>query len=281
MCGIAGIIAKKSIEKMSASEMLKMCRMQKHRGPDDEGCVALEMQSNRIISVKEGDLIDCKALLGFERLSIQDLSEKGHQPMLNERQNVAIVFNGEIYNFKELEVNLLKAGHEIKGGTDTEVLLHMYLEYGIEKTLAELNGMFAFAIADMTINKIFIARDRVGIKPLYVANTDDAILFASEMKSFLPYHGFTVEINHEGLEEYMLFKSLMTSTLMKGVEQVEAGTLLTYDLYSNTVKKSKYFDIESYSRETEGITYKEAKESFWDVFQETVKRQIISDVHVG
>ena len=141
MCGIAGIIAKKKKEQMSTTELFKMCRMQKHRGPDDEGGVSLDLGAQKIRQISDGEVVECKGFLGFERLSIQDLSKMGHQPMQNDESNVAIIFNGEIYNFLELRKELIKKGHILHSETDTEVILHMYLEYGIEKTLEELNGI--------------------------------------------------------------------------------------------------------------------------------------------
>lgn len=282
MCGILGVIGKKGKQTMSADELFRMCRMQKHRGPDDEGGVAVDFASDSIIPLSEDSVVQCKAMFGFERLSIQDLSQMGHQPMQDSESKVSLVFNGEIYNFKELRTELLRKGHKLESGTDTEVILHMYLEYGIEETLARLNGMFAFAISDIRKKKIFIARDRFGIKPLYLANTENAFLFASEMKSFLPYHEFNVELNNEALEEYILFKSLLSDTLMKGVEQVEPGSLLVYDITKNQMVREKYFDIESYTRGSDkDKSFEEYKDEFLHTYHDVVKRQVISDVNVG
>ncbi len=281
MCGIVGIVGKKNRQKMSASELFDMCNMQKHRGPDDEGGVAIDCLSGKINKISKGEIADCKALFGFKRLSIQDVSIKGHQPMLNKEANVSIIFNGEIYNFKELREVLIKKGHILESGTDTEVILHMYLEYGIDETLNQLNGMFAFSIVDLRINKLFLARDRFGIKPLYIANTSDAVLFSSEMKSFIPYHGFSVDFNENALEEYLLFKSLLKDTLMKDIEQVEPGSMLVFDLDGNEIKKSKFFDIEEYHRTDTKDSFEDLKEQFWEMYHDVVRRQTISDVKVG
>lgn len=281
MCGIVGIVGKNRKQRMSSGEIHEMCRMQKHRGPDDEGAVAIDCVSGTITKLDTDEIVECKALFGFKRLSIQDVSVKGHQPMQSKDNKVSLIFNGEIYNFKEIRKELEKKGHRLESGTDTEVILHAYLEYGISKTLEILNGMFAFAIVDLRLNKLFIARDRFGIKPLYLAHTHDAVLFASEMKSFIPYHSFSVDINTEALEEYLLFKSLLDDTLMRGVEQVEPGSLLAIDLETNEINKKKFFDIESYCRQAVDGSIDEYKESFWNIYHSVVKRQTISDVKVG
>lgn len=281
MCGIAGVILKNEIQNVHTDEIFKMCRLQKHRGPDDEGAVSFDLKSRTIREVSAGETVQCKGLLGFERLSIQDLSTKGHQPMQNTDQNISIVFNGEIYNFKKLRESLKKCGHVFKSATDTEVILHMYMEYGIEKTLEELNGMFAFTIVDMRIQKIYIARDRFGIKPLYIAKTDDALLFASEMKAFLGNYRFAPKLNMGAVEEYILFKSLMSATLLENVEQLGIGAVMEYDLVTNRTRSWRYFDIESYHRSDIGCSYVDLKERVLDTMREVVNRQVISDAKVG
>lgn len=281
MCAIAGMIAKNKIQYVLADDFLGMCRIQRHRGPDDEGMVAFDLTSRRVREVSAGETVGCKGLLGFERLSIQDLSHKGHQPMQSADSDISIVFNGEIYNFLELRDSLVKKGHIFISGTDTEVILHMYMEYGIEKTLEELNGMFAFAIVDMHTQKLYIARDRFGIKPLYIAYTEDSLLFASEMKAFLGYHSFTPKLNLYAVEEYILFKSLMSATLLEGVEQLGPGTVMEYDLETNNIRQWRYFDIESYHRHDDESSYIDLKERIWETMRAVVRRQVISDAKVG
>lgn len=281
MCAIAGMIMKNEIQNVPTDEIFEMCRAQRHRGPDDEGAVSFDLESCVIREVLPGQTSRCKGLLGFERLSIQDLSHNGHQPMQNADMDVSIVFNGEIYNFKELRSSLEETGYVFKSGTDTEVILHMYTEYGIEKTLKELNGMFAFAIADMRTRKIYVARDRFGIKPLYIAKTNDALLFASELKAFLRNHSFAPKLNRNAVEEYILFKSLLSDTLLEGVEQLGIGTVLEYDLITNHICHWRYFDIESYHRCDAGYSYADLKERILETLRTVVQRQIISDVKVG
>ncbi len=281
MCAITGIIAKGKERYIQTEELFKMCRIQRHRGPDDEGGVALDLNGSKIREISSGETIACKGLLGFERLSIQDLSRNGHQPMQNTESDISIIFNGEVYNFVELRTSLVKKGHIFRSGTDTEVILHMYMEYGIEKTLEALNGMFAFAIADIRTRKLYIVRDRFGIKPLYVAYTEDVLLFASEVKAFLGYHGFCAKLNMAAVEEYILFKSLLSDTLLLGVGQLEAGTVMEYDLETDYIRKWKYFDVESYHRSERECSYADIKERIWETMKAVVRRQVISDVKVG
>ena len=281
MCGIVGVIAKNRIQCMSANELARMCQYQRHRGPDDKGIVALDLNKHKIRNLRIDESVECKGLLGFTRLSIQDLSQNGHQPMQNRESNISIIFNGEIYNFRELRDKLIKINHVFESRTDTEVILHMYMEYGIKKTLEELNGMFAFAIADLRIHKIYIVCDRFGIKPLYIASAEDAFLFASEIKAFLPYHGFISKLNMDAVQEYMLFQNLMSDTLLEGVTQLEPGTILEIDLESNKIRKEQYFDVESYSRRNIVGNYNDMKERIWEMLKTVVQRQVVSDAKVG
>lgn len=281
MCGIVGVIAKNRIQRMSTDEIFMMCQYQQHRGPDDKGMVALDLELHKVREVKKGERPNCKGLLGFNRLSIQDFSYHGHQPMQNRNADVSIIFNGEIYNFRELRNELLKKDHVFESGTDTEVLLHMYLESGMERTLEKLNGMFSFAITDMRSRKIYIARDRFGIKPLYIADAGEAFLFASEIKAFLPYHGFTPKLNIAAVEEYMLFQNMMSDTLLEGVSQLEPGTMLEYNLETNEIQIKQYFNVETYSRDNGHCSYNDLKERMRETLKAVVRRQVISDARVG
>ncbi|MCM1231461.1 MAG: asparagine synthase (glutamine-hydrolyzing) [Ruminococcus flavefaciens] len=266
---------------MSTDEICMMCQYQQHRGPDDKGMVAIDLEKDKIREVKKSEHPNCKGLLGFNRLSIQDFSYHGHQPMQNRTADVSIVFNGEIYNFRELRNELLKKGHVFESGTDTEVILHMYMEYGMKKTLEKLNGMFSFAITDMRSRKIYIARDRFGIKPLYIADVGETFLFASEIKAFLPYHGFTPKLNMNAVKEYMLFQNIMSDTLLEGVSQLEPGIILEYDLETNDIQVEQYFTVETYSRDNGYYSYDDLKERMRETLKAVVRRQIISDAKVG
>src|SRR5690348_14906446 len=167
MCGIAGVFRPQSFataEDQCAVE--RMVAAQTHRGPDDRG------------TFREG-----RSVLGHCRLSIVDLSAAGHQPMANEDNTIWVTYNGEIYNFEELKDSLQARGHRFRGHADTEVLIHGYEEWGIERLLSKLRGMFAFALYDSRNAALILARDRFGIKPLYFTVAGGALAFASEVRA--------------------------------------------------------------------------------------------------
>ena len=185
MCGIVGVWDfKNRIDK----DILKRMRdLLKHRGPDDKGIY-----------------IDNHIGVAHRRLSIIDLTKAGHQPMSNENNSIWITYNGEIYNFKELRKYLKKKGHRFKSNTDTEVVIHAYEEYGFD-CLKKFNGMFAFAIWDSNKKQIFLARDRIGQKPLVYYQDKDKFIFASELKAILPYPEINKEISNEAISHYLSF----------------------------------------------------------------------------
>ena len=280
MCAIVGIISKDKLNTTDFLDIDKMCSIMNHRGPDDFGKVVIDADNHFVHNLLDNNRRTGKAILGFDRLSIQDLSINGHQPMQNEDSTISIIFNGEIYNFLQLKDDLVKKGHIFKSNSDTEVILHLYMEYGIEYVLSKLNGMFSFAIADVNKGRIFIARDRFGIKPLYLAKTKESILFSSELKAFLKYSNFKPELNMETVQEYILFRSSLKNTLLKDVVQVEPGICLTYNLINNELSELKYFDVENYERSSDG-NYENLKQKLWDTMRSAIKRQVISDVKVG
>ena len=177
-----------------------MLRTIVHRGPDSEG-----------------KYLDEDIALGFRRLSIVDLSEHGNQPMFNENRSLVLVYNGEIYNYRELMPELIAAGHRFKSHTDSEVLLHGYEEWG-EKLPEKLRGMFAFIIWDRKKKQLFGARDMFGIKPFYYSKMGDTVLFASEIKAMLEHPAFHKELNEEVLRLYLTFQFVPTDeTFFKNV----------------------------------------------------------------
>ena len=175
MCGICGF-------NWNDSELIsRMNNVIVHRGPDQEGTYCCDDVS-----------------FGHRRLSIIDLSEHGRQPMFNEDGSICLIFNGEIYNFQQLRDELTSKGHSFSSESDSEVIIHAYEEYGVE-ALHKLQGMFAFAIYDKKQKSIFLARDRVGIKPLYYYHKDGKLVFASEIKAILEDKNIAREINHQAL----------------------------------------------------------------------------------
>ena len=208
MCGICGKLNFEKGASVKPGLIRAMMDTIRHRGPDDDGLhVASEVG------------------LGFVRLSIIDLSS-GHQPLSNEDGTIWIVFNGEIYNYRELRSFLLSKGHVFKTQSDTEVIVHLYEELG-PKCLEKLRGMFAFAIWDENANTLFLARDRVGIKPLYYALTDNSIVFASEIKAILADPAVSRELAPEIIDRFLTFLYVPgEETLLRGVRKLAPGHCL-------------------------------------------------------
>ena len=187
MCGIAGKLNFDFQKPVEAGLMKKMAQTLKHRGPDDEG-----------VYVKGN------VGLALRRLSIIDLSRAGRQPMANEDQTIQIVFNGEIYNFPELKKDLIKRGHRFSSASDTETIIHLYEEYG-KDCLKYLRGMFAFAIWDERKKRLFLARDRIGKKPLYYFRDNKSLIFASEIKAILEDSQVERRVNFAAINDYLTF----------------------------------------------------------------------------
>jgi len=231
----------------------------RHRGPDDAG-----------VYVEEG--------LGIanRRLAIIDVSRAGHQPMANEDGSLLLTYNGELYNFRELVPLLEARGHRFHSQTDSEVILHAYEEWG-EDCLARFNGMFAFAIWDRRVRKLFLARDRFGIKPLYYAVHDGRFLFGSEIKSILEA-GLPRRVSQEALTEYFTFQNILSDlTLFEGVKLLPPGHSLTVS--DGAVRVERYWDL-SFDPD-ESISAGEWETQIRDAFEEVVTRQLMSDVPIG
>lgn len=222
MCGICGFVNKWD-EKKKEKNLDLMLKRIIHRGPDGEG-----------------KYIDENVALGHRRLSIIDL-EGGKQPIYNEDGNLIIIFNGEIYNYKELKDDLVKCGHEFSTKSDTEVILHGYEEYG-EGILDKLRGMFAFVIWDKNNKELFGARDHFGIKPFYYYYTDDKFMFASEIKAFLDNEDFVKELNRDVIPAYLSFNySPLNDTFFKNVYKLEPGYYFRYK--NGKLDLNKYFNF--------------------------------------
>jgi asparagine synthase (glutamine-hydrolysing) len=232
-----------------------------HRGPDGSG---------KHISGPVG--------LGHRRLSIIDLRPTGAQPMCNEDKSVWIVFNGEIYNYLELREELLAKGHSFTSTTDTEVIVHLYEEYG-EACVDRLRGMFAFAIWDERKKVLFLARDRVGIKPLYYLNTGKALLFGSEIKSLLVDPAVKREINPRAIDRFLTYYYLPgNETLFKNVFKLEPGHCLTVN--RGKIVDREYWDL-SFKKSSQWNNIEEGVAALQQLLSRTVKDHMISDVPVG
>ncbi|MBR2833185.1 MAG: asparagine synthase (glutamine-hydrolyzing) [Bacilli bacterium] len=256
MCGFVGYINK---EKNKKDNIKKMNDLISHRGPDSEGYY-----------------YDENIALGFRRLSIIDL-KSGDQPIYNDDKSKIIIFNGEIYNFKELRIELEEKGYKFQTNTDTEVILRGYEEYK-EGILDKLRGMFAFVIYDKNEKELFGARDFYGIKPLYYSKMGNSFIFGSEIKSFLIHPHFKKELNEKMLEYYLTFQySPGEETFFKNVYKLMPGHYFKFK--NGKLKIKKYYEIKF--DEDSDKTYDEWRDGIKSRLEDSIKAHKISDVEVG
>src|SRR5580698_9122978 len=260
MCGIAGKVGVGRETGVSAALVRRMMDAIRHRGPDDDGIY-----------------VEPQAVLGHRRLSIIDLSS-GKQPISNEDGTIWIVYNGEVYNFPELRNQLLAKGHLFKTHTDTEVIVHLYEEFG-DECVKHLRGMFAFALWDARKKRLLLARDRVGIKPLYYAETNDSLLFASEIKALLVDSELPREVDPQAIDTFLTFNYLPGSnTLLRGVRKLEPGHYLV--LERGKIRIERYWDLQ-FPGEKRTDNFDSAAEELNELLRRTVRDHMISDVPVG
>jgi asparagine synthase (glutamine-hydrolysing) len=258
MCGICGKFLFDPEASVSPALLRSMADTIRHRGPDDEGFY---------VSGPVG--------LGFRRLSIIDLSG-GHQPLSNEDGTIWIVFNGEIYNYQDLREYLLMKGHRFKTRTDTEVIVHLYEDLG-EACVERLRGMFAFAIWDERQKSVFLARDRVGIKPLYYSASSGGVVFASEIKAILADPEVKAEVRPPLIDRFLTFDYLPgEETLFKNICKLSPGFSITFR--GGKSQKRQYWDLHFSSS---SISLEQAKRELDTLLDETVRLHTISDVPVG
>jgi len=260
MCGICGKLEFDLQARVSPTLVKAMADTISHRGPDDDGYY---------VSGPIG--------LGFRRLSIIDLNT-GHQPISNEDGSVWIVFNGEIYNYQELREHLLSRGHIFKTRTDTEVIVHLYEEFG-ESCVEKLRGMFAFAIWDGRNRTLFIARDRLGIKPLYYASSSKSLVFASEMKAILADPEVRREVEPAMIDRFLSFNYTPgEETFFKNIHKLQPGHYMV--ARPGELQVRQYWDLH-FSGEPVHPNQKQAEEQLVDLLEESVRLHMISDVPVG
>lgn len=264
MCGIAGQL---NLDNSPVSPVVlkKMTDIIAHRGPDGEG-----------------HWVDENIGLGHRRLSIIDLSPAGHQPMISSDHRFILAYNGEIYNFKELRIELEAKGYWFRSQTDSEVVLYSLVEWGSD-ALLKFNGMFALAFWDRKEKRLLLARDRYGIKPLYYFLDGKSLIFSSEQKSILEQPSFEKKINKRALLEYFTFQNIFTDqTLLEGVKLLPAGHFATLEFGSGQkkLKLSRFWDYHFREPETP-VDKKEYLEELDRLFQKAVSRQLVSDVELG
>jgi len=263
MCGIAGII---NIDGQPVSSLIlnKMIDTIKHRGPDGNG-----LYTDKYIG------------FGHCRLSIIDLSSSGNQPMISDNKRFILTYNGEIYNFQELRIELENLGHKFHSNTDSEVVLNAWVEWG-EKSILKFNGMFAFAVWDKKKQNIYLVRDRYGIKPLYYAKWGNIILFASEQKAILAHPNAVKKIDKTALFEYFTFQNIFTDkTLIENIKLLKPASIAKIEYKkSNKITICQYWDY--HFKEPQKSKNKfEYLEELDRLLKQSVNRQLVSDVELG
>jgi len=262
MCGIAGFLAKSS-NSVAAEVLADMLQSIWHRGPDEDG-----------------RLIDGPLAMGMRRLSIIDLAD-GTQPMFDESGRYGVVFNGEIYNYRELRSQLLARGHQLKTHSDTETIVHLYEEMGVD-CLEHLRGMFALAIWDSVDQSLFLARDRLGIKPLYYTETATAFVFGSEIKSLLLHPAVRREVDLPALSHYLSLKYVPgPRTMFAGIQSLEPGHWLRVKA-GRVQAKQRYWDLPfAESPASSSRTEEEWLEELQSLLRQSVGLHLRSDVPFG
>jgi len=281
MCGICGIVDLHS-QDVGRDTLSQMCSLMAHRGRDDSGIVM--MRGQRYVEIKPSTQSPSESGfevgLGHRRLSIIDLSDIAHQPMSNEDETIWIVFNGEIYNFQEIKYPLEKKGHLFKSRSDTEVILHAYEEWGVE-CLDHFRGMFAFAIWDSKQRQLFVARDRLGKKPLVYLHQSGRFAFASEIKALLQIPGFERKVNGTAIHHYLTYQYVPSpDTIFEGVKKLPPAHYLLYDRNDN-IRIERYWKLNFNQSFQAYSDIQELEDRVRAELEESVKLRLISDVPLG
>lgn len=262
MCGFAGIL---NLDKRSVNRnvVVDMANQLNHRGPDSEGYYVKENVG-----------------FGHKRLSILDLSENGNQPMISKGGKYVIVYNGCVYNFKELRAELENESVVFKSNSDTEVILEGMAKYGFG-FVERLNGMFAFALWSVEERKLTVVRDRFGVKPLYYWNNGKSFVFASEIKAILKHPDYKISLNKNALNEYFTFQNLFSdNTLFSDIKLLPAGYSIFISSNTGDIQEKRWWDF-NFSEPNNKLSFDEAKEETMKGLQDAVKSQLVSDVPLG
>ncbi|HEY0771084.1 MAG TPA: asparagine synthase (glutamine-hydrolyzing), partial [Sphingobacteriaceae bacterium] len=265
MCGIAGFI---DYTKKADKATLKLITDKlSHRGPDDSGFF---FEQNRT----------CNIGLGHRRLSVIDLSHNGHQPMFF--NDLAIIFNGEIYNFKEIQHELFRLGYSFQSESDTEVIIKAFHAWGANM-LKRFIGMFAIVIYDKKANKVWCFRDRAGVKPFFYSWNNGVLLFSSELKSIISFPNFSKKLNDDAVLQYTCIGYIPApNTIFKNVYKLKPGTFICIDLISKQIDKECYWDIVDFANRPKlDISYEESKRQLEDLFRSAFNYRLVSDVKTG
>jgi len=259
VCGICGYINNNNLGAKRNNILEQMTGTLIHRGPDEDGLY-----------------VDKTAALGMRRLKIIDLST-GSQPIFNEDKSIVTVFNGEIYNYRDIRKDLEKSGHSFYTNTDTEVIVHAYEAYG-EECVNKFNGMFAIALWDIKAQKLILFRDRLGIKPLYYCQIKNDLIFGSEIKAILKYPGLKADIDNEMAAAYFALRYVPAPwSIYKQIQKVLPGTMLIWK--NGDIKQKKYWRISFTGKNY--YPFEKAVEKFEELFSQSVQRRMVSDVPLG
>lgn len=269
MCGINGFISNNYSTEQKKNLVQKMNSTLSHRGPDNDGVWAEDIIA-----------------LGHRRLSIIDLSAEGNQPFFSSDKRYVIIYNGELYNYKELKLELQRASHGsndkpyfFKTETDTEVVLAAFIKYGT-KCLQLFNGMYAFAVYDTLEKKLTIARDRIGVKPLYYYYGDEGFLFSSEIRPIIHSKIKEFSLNKDALAEYIMYQTVFApNTIVKGVKVLMPGHYLEYQ--NNKANVSEYYSVNKLPDTANGLSYKETCAKVNELLTLSVQRRLVADVPFG
>ena len=298
MCGIFGVLnfSEVNVDMNSLQDSVSII---KHRGPDDEGFAVFNTHK-KIREERYGDTSVTKKgtyvlsgspdvfnlAFGFRRLSILDLSVNGHQPFFNDDKSICIIFNGEVYNYIEIREELKQKGYKFRTGTDTEVIMNSYIEWG-EDCLSRFNGMWGIAIYDMRKNILFCSRDRFGVKPFYYYKDDKIFVFGSELKSVIEYFrkdpSFVKKINKEIAYDYFLnsFTDHTENTFIQGIKHLLPSHYIR--VINNEFSIKRYFSLEvnkEFGKYDEN-KFQKIKNSFSELLYDSVNLRLRSDVAVG
>jgi asparagine synthase (glutamine-hydrolysing) len=297
MCGIAGILNRRNVNGLTNGiDLLEACKVINHRGPDDEGFLTWNLNAKPEIWAGRDTAESTRAYwnypqlendkqyyvgLGHRRLSILDLSPAGHQPMLFEEGGLAIVFNGEIYNYLEIKVELQNLGHKFKSQSDTEVILHAWQEWSAN-CLSRFNGMFSFIILDYKKSELYAVRDRFGVKPLYYYSTKDCIFFASEIKQIRSFKLFRHDLNEQIIQQYLATGAVdhTDASFDKGVQQLPGGHYIRINLSEpgSDISLHQWYQLKP---DKWTGNWEDAVAKFRFLLTDSVKLRLRSDVKVG
>lgn len=293
MCGIAGVV-RLDVRDVDTRTFYTALSLMKHRGPDDEGMVLIDSNTGKfeerggedtpqelgLADIHVPTTLKSRVVLGNRRLSIIDLTIKGHQPQKNEDHTIWVVLNGEVYNYRELKEELAKAGHEFLSDSDTEVIVHGYEQWGMDLLLSKMIGMWGFALWDQSRRKLYLVRDRFGIKPLYYHFDDAQLVFASEIKAIRVL--YPAKMNDRRIAEFLWFKPYESDeTFFDGINQVMAAHYVELDVATKSLRTKRYWQLSEVNASYEKTDFSEATEKFYELFEQSIKLHMRSDVPVG